>query len=142
MDYRINSIDAEKVRKIAKDYNLNMLTATILSRRGMSDKESLKFLFETDLVYQHSPFLFDDMDSAVERINDAIEEKEKIYIFGDRDVDGITGATILYKGLTALGADNLIVRLPENDEPYGLTSDTVSEIIDSGASLLLTVDNG
>ena len=142
MDYRINSIDAEKVRKIAKDYNLNMLTATILSRRGMSDKESLKFLFETDLVYQHSPFLFDDMDSAVERINDDIEEKEKIYIFGDRDVDGITGATILYKGLTALGADNLIVRLPENDEPYGLTSDTVSEIIDSGASLLLTVDNG
>ena len=42
----------------------------------MSDKESLKFLFETDLVYQHSPFLFDDMDSAVERINDAIEEKD------------------------------------------------------------------
>ena len=142
MNYKINRTDASLVRKIAEEYGLDMLSATILSRRGMCDKESMKFLFESDLVYQNSPFLFDDMDSAVERINDAIEEDEKVFIFGDRDTDGITGTAILAKGLSSLGLKDIITRLPMNDEPYGLTSDIVSEIIDSGATLLITVDNG
>ena len=142
MKYSINRTDASEVRKFAGEYGLDMLSATILSRRGMADKESMKFLLESDLVYQYSPFLFDDMDSAVERISDAIEEGERIYIFGDRDTDGITGTSILAKGLEGLGCRDLVTRLPMNDEPYGLTSDIVSEVIDSGATLLLTVDNG
>ena len=142
MIYDINRVDASKVRKISEEYGLDMLSATILSRRGMDDKESLKFLFENDLVYQYSPFLFDDMDSAVERVNDAIENEEKIYIFGDRDVDGITGTAILYKELTRLGAKDITCRLPLDDEPYGLTSDIVGEVVDSGSTLLITVDNG
>ena len=73
MKYSINRTDASEVRKFAGEYGLDMLSATILSRRGMADKESMKFLLESDLVYQYSPFLFDDMDSAVERISDAIE---------------------------------------------------------------------
>ena len=142
MKYVMNRVDASRVRKISMDYGLDMLSATILSRRGMDDKESLKFVFESDLVYQYSPFLFDDMETAVERINDAIAEGEKIFIFGDRDVDGITSTAIMYKELTRLGAKDIVCRLPLNDEPYGLSADIVSEIVDSGATLLITVDNG
>ncbi len=142
MLYRIKGVDAPLVRRISERFNLDLLTATILVRRDMACLEELKFLFESDLIYQYSPFLFDDMEIAVERINEAIEQKEKIYIFGDRDVDGITSTAILYKELKRLGAAEIALRLPENDEPYGLSADIVNEIIDSGSTLLITVDNG
>ncbi len=142
MKYSVKKANATNVRKISEEFSLDMLSATIAERRNFSDKESLKFLLEGDLVYQNSPFLFYDMDSAVERIKAAIEDGEKIFIFGDRDTDGITSTAILYKELKRAGAVDIVCRLPLNDEPYGLTSDMVSEIIDSQATLLITVDNG
>ena len=94
------------------------------------------------LTRKNSPFLFDDMDSAVERINQAIDEGERIFIFGDRDTDGITSTALLYKELSRLGAKDITLRLPVNDEPYGLTSDIIGEVVDSSSTLLITVDNG
>ncbi len=142
MNIRIPVSDPAKVRRIKERFSLDLLTSTILERRGLERAEDAAFYFETDAIYQHSPLECDDVHTAIERINDAIEEDEPILIFGDRDVDGITGSAILYRGLRKLGAKNVSVRLPEGDEPYGLTSAIVSEILEKGYTLLITVDNG
>ena len=142
MDIRIPVSDPGKVRALKERFSLDLLTATILERRGLEKPEDAVFYLETDTIYQHSPLECDDVYTAIDRINSAIEEEERILIFGDRDVDGVTGSAILYRGLRKLGAKNLSVRLPEGDEPYGLTEDTVHEILDKEYTLVITVDNG
>ena len=142
MKIRIPVSDPGKVRRLKDRFSLDLLSATILERRGLERAEDAVFYLETDTIYQHSPLECDDVHTAVERINDAIEEDESIFIFGDRDVDGVTGAAILCRGLKKLGAKNITVRLPEGDEPYGLTDDIVREILDGKHTLVITVDNG
>ena len=142
MDIKIPVSDPGKVRALKDRFSLDLLSATILERRGLEKAEDALYYLETDTVYQHSPLECDDVHTAIERINEAIEEEERILIFGDRDVDGVTGSAILYRGLKKLGAKNLSVRLPEGDEPYGLTSSLVEEILEKEFSLLITVDNG
>ncbi len=142
MDVRIPVSDPAKVRALKERFSLDLLSATILERRGLERAEDAVYYLETDTIYQHSPLECDDVYTAIDRIEAAIDEDEKILIFGDRDVDGVTGSAILYRGLKKLGAKNLSVRLPEGDEPYGMTKDTVNEILDKEYSLVITVDNG
>ncbi len=142
MDIRIPQSDPQKVRALKERFSLDLLSATILERRGLEKAEDAVYYLETDTIYQHSPFECEDVYTAVDRISQAIEEGERILIFGDRDVDGVTGAAILFRGLRKLGAKDVTVRLPEGDEPYGLTADTVAEIFSHEYSLVITVDNG
>ena len=142
MDIKVNVSDPGKVRSLKERFSLDLLSATILERRGVESAEDALYYLESDMIYQHSPLECDDVFTAIDRINAAIEEGEKILIFGDRDVDGITGSAILYRGLKKLGASELSVRLPEGDEPYGLTSDIVREILEKEYTLVITVDNG
>lgn len=142
MEIKVNVSDPAKVRALKDIFSLDLLSATVLERRGVENAKDALFYLESDMIYQHSPLECDDVFTAIERINEAIEGKEKILIFGDRDVDGITGTAILYRGLKKLGAENLSYRLPEGDEPYGLTGNLVDEIISNEYSLLITVDNG
>ena len=142
MDIRIPVSDPGKVRALKERFSLDLLSATVLERRGLEKAEDAVYYLETDTIYQHSPLECDDVYTAIDRITAAIEEEESILIFGDRDVDGVTGAAILYRGLKRLGAKNLSVRLPEGDEPYGMTADTVREILEKEYNLVITVDNG
>ena len=142
MDIKVNVSDPGKVRSLKERFSLDLLSATILERRGVESAEDALYYLESDMIYQHSPLECDDVFTAIDRINAAIEEGEKILVFGDRDVDGITGSAILYRGLKKLGASELSVRLPEGDEPYGLTSDIVREILEKEYTLVITVDNG
>ena len=142
MNIRIPVSDPARVRALKERFSLDLLTATILERRGLERAEDAVFYLETDTVYQHSPLECDDVHTAIERINEAIEEDERILIFGDRDVDGVTGSAIMYRALKSLGGKDVSVRLPEGDEPYGMSLDTVSEIKEKGYSLVITVDNG
>jgi single-stranded-DNA-specific exonuclease len=79
------------------------------------------------------------MEDAVERINQAEEEGEKILIFGDRDVDGVTSTTILYDYLTARGLD-VSCRLPLESEAYGLSKEAVDDFAAKEGTLIITVD--
>ena len=142
MKVRIASSDPSRVRSLKEKYSLSLLAATILERRGVEAGEDVMYFLESDTVYLHSPFESDDIYTAVDRINDAIEENERILIFGDRDVDGVTATAIMARTLRKLGAENVFTRLPSGDEPYGLTSDSVSEILDKGYTLVITVDCG
>ncbi len=142
MEIKIPLSDPGKVRAIKERFSLDLLSATVLERRGLENPSDALWYLETDIIYQHSPLECDDVHTAIERIESAIEEEEKVLIFGDRDVDGVTGSSILYRGLKKLGLKNLSVRLPEGDEPYGMTENTVEEILASGYTLVITVDNG
>jgi len=90
----------------------------------------------------HSPWLLKDMKKAVERLQHAITTQERIMIFGDYDVDGVTGATILYLGLKQLGA-NVSVRLPHREKDgYGLNTRVLDECAQAGVQVVITVDCG
>ncbi len=141
MKVNIPSCRPDSVRRIAERYSVPLLLATILERRGVEEKDIIYYL-EDEFLYQNVPFSVEDVYTAVERIQEAIDEDEKILIFGDRDVDGVTATAIMYKGLKKMGAKNLSFRVPVGDESYGLTKDIVDEILSCGITLLITVDNG
>ncbi|MFQ3620500.1 MAG: single-stranded-DNA-specific exonuclease RecJ [Spirochaetales bacterium] len=134
-------LDAEKAREITERYGLNLLTASILVRRGIVDPEELAFYCEEDLRYLHNPFLFIEMEDVVDRILAAKEEGEKVLVFGDRDVDGITGTALLVKFLSRRGVA-ITWKLPMGDDPYGLTREVVDRFAQEGGTLLITVDCG
>ena len=73
----------ESIREISQKYAIDTLTASILSRRGITDGEDIMFFLEDDLRFQHNPFLFNAMTDAVERIMQARDEEEKVLVFGD-----------------------------------------------------------
>jgi single-stranded-DNA-specific exonuclease len=129
------------VKDIADHYGCTLLTASILARRGVINGESIRYFLEDDPRYLHNPFELPDMNDAVERILAAKEEGEKVLIFGDRDVDGITSTTMLYNFLSGLGVD-VSWRIPLGDEPYGLTLTAVEDFAKEYGSLIITVDCG
>lgn len=122
-------------------YKVNALTASILARRGITDGKDVQFFLEDDLRFMHNPFLFSNMEDAVDRILQAAEENEKVMIFGDRDVDGITSTTILYDYLVSIGID-ATWRLPGGTDPYGLNKNAVDDFEKEFGSLIITVDCG
>ena len=146
MKIRIKSCDSAKARALNERFKLPLLAATVMARRNMGE-EDVVFSLENDILYQHSPFTVEDVYSAVERIEEALDEEErgeqeKILIFGDRDVDGVTSTAIMMRTLKKLGAKNVSYRLPHGDESYGITKEGVKEILEGGYSLVITVDNG
>ncbi len=141
MIWNKKKIDSDSVKVLAKKYSLDLLTASIFSRRGITESEDMKFYLENDLRFTHNPFLFEEMEDAVDRILQAADEGEKVKIFGDRDVDGITSTVILRKGLGSLGID-ADWSLPVGNDPYGLTIEGVDKFADEDGTLIITVDCG
>lgn len=134
-------IDKSLVKSLHENYNIDLITASILSRRNIVQGKNIKFYLEHDILYLHNPFLFEDMDIAVERILLAKQEKEKVRIFGDRDVDGMTSTILLKERLDEEGLD-VSWKLPAGDEPYGLTKEGVDAFAAEGGTLIITVDCG
>ena len=141
MTWKKTAVDAQLVKEIARRYEIDLLPATILARRGITTPEQTLFFLENDPRFVHNPFLMPAMGDAVERINAAIDSGEKVLIFGDRDVDGITATVLLFETLSELGGD---VRwmLPEGEDAYGLTEKTIEKAAADSVALLVTVDCG
>ncbi len=135
------AIDSDEVKALAETYGLDLLTATLMAGREILDPQSICYFLEDDLRFQHNSFSFGQMEVAVDRINTAIEGGEKVYVFGDRDVDGITSTVLLVEVLRELGG---VVdwAVPMGDEPYGLSNSVIENASNSGATLLITVDCG
>jgi single-stranded-DNA-specific exonuclease len=134
-------IDPSRAREISERYKIDLLDAAILVRRGYTEPEDFLYFLESDPRYLHNPFLFDEMEDAVERILAAREENEKVLVFGDRDVDGITATVLMVQTLEHLGID-VRWRVPVGDEPYGPTRRTVAQAVGDEITLLITVDCG
>lgn len=98
------SNNIEEAKRISEKFNINLITAKIIANKNLSD-EQIKVFLEPTREDFYDPFLLPDMEKAVERIIKAIENKEKVVIFGDYDVDGITSTTVLKKFLEERGLE-------------------------------------
>lgn len=134
-------ISKTQVESVSKKYSLDPITASIMVRRGITSGRDILYYIEDDLRFQHSPFMFAAMEDAVDRILDAKEENEKVLIFGDRDVDGVTSTTVLYDCLSSMGID-VSYKLPGGDDAYGLSIQAVEDFAANYGSLIITVDCG
>ncbi|MGO9310455.1 MAG: single-stranded-DNA-specific exonuclease RecJ [Spirochaetia bacterium] len=141
MKWNKQAIDSALVREMSRRYEIDLLTATILARRGVTAPEEVRFYLQDDPRSLHNPFRMPSMAEAVERINAAVDSGEKILIFGDRDVDGITATVLLFEALQQMEAD-VQWMLPEGEEVYGLSDGVVERAAASGVGLLITVDCG
>ncbi|MFH1457506.1 MAG: single-stranded-DNA-specific exonuclease RecJ [Patescibacteria group bacterium] len=118
----------------------------LLYDRGLDNHEKVDEFLSPDYTQDiHDPFLFNDMRKAVDRINLAIKNKEKILIHGDYDADGVTASTVLYKSLEKLGAknENIEIFIPHREtDGYGLNLNNCEEFIKNKINLIITVDCG
>lgn len=114
----------------------------ILSARGISIEDRADFLMP-DYNKKHDPFLLPDMQAAVDRLIRAHESNEKVFIYGDYDIDGLTATTLLLDALDSFGFQNVEAFIPNRFvEGYGLTVDAIETIAKNGAQLIITVDCG
>lgn len=133
--------DNFEIRNFANQLGVPPIIAAIMSNRNIKVDDGKAFLNKS-IKNVHHPFLLKDAKKAAERICTAIESKEKIVIYGDYDVDGITSTSILYLFLKSLGA-NVDFYIPNrSDEGYGINIPALQKIKNSGANLLITVDCG
>ena len=130
-----------EVEKLTNELGINELTAKILVNRGINDVESARNFLNPDAQKFLDPFLMHDMDKAVSRIITALEGGETICIYGDYDVDGMSGTTILTRALRKLGG-NVKTYIPRRSEGYGLNVPALEKIIGFGITLLISVDCG
>ena len=135
------NVSREAVHNLHEKYGLSMLEASVFARRNILSGNDVLYYLENDLRFLHEPFLFSSMEDAVDRILDAKEEGEKVLIFGDKDVDGITSTAILYSYLKNIGMD-VQWRLPVGEDSYGLSIQAIDDFAKEFGSLIITVDCG
>ena len=134
------TINEAKTKELTQKHNISQLLAELLIKRGIQSDDVPGFL-NPSMEYLHSPFDMKDMGVSVERIKTAITKQEKILIFGDYDVDGITSTTVLYLGLKKVGA-NVTYYIPNRNEGYGLNKTALAKNFEQGVKLVITVDCG
>jgi len=133
---------SETVRSIARDLKLTYPTAQLLVNRGCTDTEqAYNFLCKKTELF-HDPFALKDMELAAETVLAAVENEEKIAIYGDYDVDGVTSVSALYLYLSALGADVQYYIPSRMGEGYGMSESALRKLAESGVQTVITVDTG
>ena len=140
--WEIYDSNEQKVKEICEKYNLNKIIGKIIVNRNVTSDEDVRIFITPTRDDFHDPFLFKGMDIAVDRILQAINNKEKILIYGDYDVDGITSTTVLKKYLQERGG---IVNtyIPNRlNEGYGLNKEAIKKIKEMGTDLIITGDCG
>ena len=145
MQYRWVSprvIDIEKVRLVQDNFGLHPLVCQILSNRGFQNIEEVDQFLNPSLEALHDPFLMKGMEVAVDRLARALENKEKIVIYGDYDVDGITSISLIVRYLSQLGGDIGYYIPHRMVQGYGLSKAGIDNVAKMGASLVVTVDCG
>ncbi len=148
MEYKIikqrhrNKRNLDFSNQLRKQFGLSLLCADYLISKGIADIDSAERFLRPKLNHLFSPNCFNDMDIAVDRINEAISAQEQIFIYGDYDCDGICASVILYKALVHLGA-LVDVYLPDRfSDGYGMNINAVDKLKKQNVSLIITVDNG
>lgn len=140
--WEVCETDEDKAREIAEKFNISMFISRLLVNKGITDEKEIPIFTHPTRNNFYDPFLMPDMDKAVERIIRAIENKEKIIIYGDYDVDGITSSVVFKSFLEERGLKTDIYIPNRLDEGYGLNETAVKEIADNGYKLMITVDCG
>lgn len=139
--WQFASFDKERAASLAYEYGYDEFAVLLLDARGVTSPEDAAQFLENDTEL-YSPFLIKDMDKAVECINSAIENNEKITVYGDYDADGVTATALLYMYLETAGARVEYYIPSRTEEGYGLNRDAVDKLYENGTNLIVTVDNG
>ncbi len=140
--WRIKPSDVSIQKKIAAELKVSNVTAQLLANRGITDLKSAADFMGCSLASCHDPLLMKDMEKAVVRIRKAISQKEKILIYGDYDVDGMTSVAMVYSALKGLGADASYYIPNRIEEGYGLNTGAIKRAHREGVNLIITVDCG
>ena len=129
------------VKKISSELGISELTARILNHRGIKNAQAAKNFLEPEVAPFNDPFLMRGMREAIDRIKKALDEHEKICIYGDYDVDGMSASAILIRALKNLGAW-VESYIPDRAEGYGMNIPALQKISENGTDLLISVDCG
>jgi single-stranded-DNA-specific exonuclease len=141
-DWSVRSAPAERVSELASACSIDPLLAHCLWVRGVNTPEEVQAVLHAPLEAVHDPFEMKDMDRAVERLCRAIAEEEKIAVYGDYDVDGITATALLVAFLKESGVTAAYRLSNRFSEGYGMHDDAVGELAEEGVSLIVTADMG
>lgn len=134
-------IDKDLAAQVAENHSLDPFTALILVSRGITEYEDVEDFFDTDFSFC-DPYLIADMDKAALRIKGAIDNFEKICVYGDYDADGVTSTALMYSYLSSHGADVMYYIPDRITEGYGMSCSAVDKLHAQGVKLIVTVDNG
>ncbi|MBN2000062.1 single-stranded-DNA-specific exonuclease RecJ [candidate division KSB1 bacterium] len=138
----INEYSNEEVKRLSSELNVPPIISKILLSRGVNDLEGARKFFRAKISHLYDPFLMKDMTVAVERLRKAVLSSEKILIYGDYDVDGITSVSFLYLLLKELAVD-VSYYIPDRQvEGYGLSDAGIEDAYGRGVSLIITTDCG
>ena len=140
--WRLTTPDEQLVQDIQNELNLSSVLAKILVTRGLNTAEAARSFMEIDASEFHDPYLMKDMDIAVSRIRLAIDNQEKIVVYGDYDADGVTSTTVMMTVLEDLGADVSFMIPNRFKHGYGPNTELFQQAYDNGTKLIVTVDNG
>lgn len=141
-NWLLKEFDRERVVEISKEFHISPLTSIILYNRNIRSNDEISEFLKCDLESLHNPYLMKDMEKAVLRLKEALEKNEKITIYGDYDVDGITSIAILYKHLTSMNY-SVDYYVPDRiQEGYGVNKTALDRIKANGTKVLVTVDTG
>jgi len=134
--------DTESIARLKRDFRCSEIIARVMANRGLTSVRDSKPFFNPSLDQLHDPFLMKDMDRGVMRIRENITKKIPILVFGDYDVDGTTGASMLFLALRMLGAE-VSTYIPDRErEGYGLSLQGIDRAKSIGADLIITCDCG
>ena len=132
----------EIVKQLQQSLNVDEAIATLLVQRGIETFEDAKHFFRPSLEHLHNPYLMKDMDKAVARILQAIEDGENILVYGDYDVDGTTSVALMSSYLKTKTA-NVATYIPDRyDEGYGVSYKGIDFADDNDFSLIVALDCG
>jgi single-stranded-DNA-specific exonuclease len=134
-------VNIKEIESVSEITGIDKKIISILYNRGIKDEKAIIEFLYPELNSFHSPFKMFGMNEAVKRLKSAIKKGEKIAVFGDSDLDGITSLTIINNVLVKAGVQP-VIRYPRNKEGYGLTCDIINEFIKHGVKLVVTVDSG
>jgi len=142
LNWKIQPVDGQKVQKLQQSLHISEILASILIRRGINDSREARYFLYADRTDLQPPEQIPGLKDAVRRIEQAIEDGQRIAIYGDYDVDGICGTVILLECLQNLGAQVEYYIPNRFTEGYGLNCEAVEKLAFQGVQLLITVDCG
>ncbi|MCB5260829.1 MAG: single-stranded-DNA-specific exonuclease RecJ [Candidatus Cloacimonetes bacterium] len=138
----LNAEEEEAIQSLCAELKAPELIAKLLYRKGLREIKDIEEFFNPNLEHLADPFLFEDMEIAVNRILKAVENNELITIYGDYDVDGTTATSLLYLGLKRIGA-NIDFYIPHRMiDGYGLSLGSLDQLAENGSKLIVSVDCG
>ena len=134
--------DGKAVERLSADLGIARTLATLLVQRGVTTFDEARAFFRPEISDLHDPFLMKDMEKAVSRIQTALENKEKILVYGDYDVDGTTSVALVYTFLKSL-YNSLDFYIPDRyNEGYGVSMEGIEYARETEASLIVALDCG